>query len=286
MDGDSLDQDVNRPQETTVPEIDRAFPRTDTEVDERLFLKSVARAMDVLSVFAENPTPMSLGEIAAITGENKSSVQRIAQTFLVLGYLEKTEQGRLVPGRRILERSFDYMRCNPLIERATPVLTDLRKISGERVDLSLFDARHRIKRLEIIYGIRMQSKRETFYATLTGRRKPTFLTSGGRACMAHLPDAEIADILELSDLTPSTPKSRCKPEEIWEIIAEVRQDGYCFAAEETLIGELALAAAVCDKSGMPVGAVHIAGSLGDWSPSEFRKRFAPLAVEAARALSD
>lgn len=257
---------------------ERRFP----EADERLFLQSVARALDVLEIYARDPKPKSLGEIAAAAGINKSAAQRIGQTLLSRGYLEQSDQGGLTLGRLFLERSFDYLRSNPLIERATPVLTDLRKISGERVDLSLFDAKH--DNLSIVYAIRLQSKRETFYATLAGRRLPTFISTGGRSCLALLPDEAVADILTRSDLRPITPKSITTLDELWGKVQEARRDGYAFAAEEALLGEIVLAASI-RSGGVPVGAVHVAGSLSDWSPGDFRKRFAPLAIEAARALS-
>lgn len=248
-------------------------------VDERLFLQSVARALDVLEAFAQSPRPKSLGEIAAATGVNKSAAQRIGQTLLARGYLERSENGRLTLGRRLLDRSFDYLRSNPLVERATPVLMDLRKLTGERVDLSLFDEE------TTVYAIRLQSKRETFYATLPGRRIPTFLSSGGRACLAQLPDADVEAILARSDMRAFTPKSRVTLPEVWEKIREARTDGYSWAAEEALIGEVVLSAAVLDGMRRPIGAVHIAGSLSEWSTEDFRRRFSPLAIEAARALS-
>ncbi len=248
-------------------------------IDERLFLQSVARALDVLEAFARNPRPKSLGEIAAATGINKSAAQRIGQTLLARGYLERADSGGLTLGRRLLDRSFDYLRSNPLIERATPVLTDLRKLAGERVDLSLFDD------TTTIYAIRLQSKRETFHATLPGRRISAFLSSGGRACMAHLPDEAVDDILARSDRRPLTPKSRIELPEIWEKVREARAEGYCFGVEEALLGEVVLAAAVLDGQRRPIGAVHIAGSLSEWSVEDFRRRFAPLAIEAARAVS-
>ncbi|CFP57874.1 transcriptional regulator [Bordetella pertussis] len=37
--------------------------------------------------------------------------------------------------------------------------------------------------------------------------------------------------------------------------------------------------------GRPVGAIHIAGSLSEWTPEAFTARFAPLAVEAATAIN-
>ncbi len=257
----------------------RRNARPEQAVDDRLFLQSVARALDVLEAFAASPRPMSLGELALAAGTNKSAAQRIAQTLLSRGYIERSRDGGLVPGRRILDRSFDYLRANPMIERAMPILTELRKVTNERVDLSLLDD------LSTIYAVRLQSKRETFYATLAGRRVPTFVSSGGRACMAHLPDARVNDILARSDRRALTPKTLLDPARIWRKVREARRDGYAFATEEALIGEVVLAAAVMDGPGRPVGAVHIAGSLSEWSVEEFRKRFAPLAIEGSRALS-
>ena len=252
-------------------------------VDERLFLQSVSRALDVIEAYADAPRPLSLTEIARAAGINKSAAQRIGQTLLARGYLEQAANGRLQPGRRLVDRGFDYLRSNALIERATPILIDLRKEAEERVDFSLFDAEH--DNLSIIYMIRQQSKRETFYATLAGRRQPTFATSGGRACLALLPDAEVDDILARSDLRPLTPRTLTDPEAIRAKVVEARRDGHALAVEEALPGEVALAAAVRDARGRPLGAVHIAGSLADWEPEASRRRFAPLALQAASALN-
>ncbi|MGF9761662.1 IclR family transcriptional regulator [Microvirga sp. 0TCS3.31] len=249
------------------------------EVDDRLFLQSVARALYVLEAFGRDARPMSLSEIAASARITKSAAQRAAQTLLSLGYLERSSDGGLLPGRRLLDRAFDYLRSNPLIERATPILIELRKNSGERVDFSLFDD------LSILYAIRLQSKRETFFATLAGRRIPTFCSSGGRAMLAHLDDAAIDDILRRSERKALTPKTIADLDKIWDKVREARREGYAYAVEESLLGEVVLSAAVLDDRRQPVAAVHIAGSLSEWTVDDFRKRFAPLAIEAARALS-
>jgi DNA-binding IclR family transcriptional regulator len=69
-------------------------------------------------------------------------------------------------------------------------------------------------------------------------------------------------------------------------IEKARQLGYALAAEESLPGEVVLAAAVNGAAGEPVAAVHIAGSLSEWTVEDFRARFSPLAMEAAQALSN
>jgi IclR family pca regulon transcriptional regulator len=253
-------------------------------VDDRLFLQSVERAMRALEAFGQQARPLSLAELAAATGMDRSAAQRIAHTLQALGYLERAGGGLsgsqgLVPGKRLLDRSFDYLRMNPLVERATPILQELRRTTQERVDLSLFDG------TSVIYAVRLQSKRETFFATLVGRRMPTFGSSGGRAMLAALPEAEAEAILEHSDRRRMTPKTVTDLPGLRAKIAEAQRDGFALSVEEALLGEVVLAAAVLDAQRRPVAAIHVAASLSEWEVEAFCRRIGPLAMEAARALS-
>lgn len=255
--------------------------RKDTSegVDERLFIRSVARALRALEAMGQVARPMSLSELAQAIDVDKSAAQRITQTLLGLGYLERDQRdGKVVLGKKLLDRSFDYLRSNPLIERASPILLSLRETARERVDFSLFDG------TSIIYALRMQSKRETFFATVAGRRIPTFSSSGGRACLALLDPAEAEAIILGSERRKYTPRTITDPPAILKKVQEAREQGYSCALEESLMGEVVLAAAV-QEGGRPVGAIHIAGSLSEWDEAGFRRRFAPLAIEGARALS-
>jgi len=248
--------------------------------DDRLYLQSVDRTFRVLEALAQTSQPPSLRELAQLAGIDKSAVQRIAHTLQVLGYVARDPaSGGLVPGQQLLDRGFDYLRSNPLIARAQPLLTNLRNATGERVDFSLF------ARETIIYALRMQSKRETFFATLIGRRIPSFSSSGGRACLSRLDEAEARGIVLGSSRVAATPKTITDPDAVMTKIAEARQDGYACAREESLLGEIVIGAAVVDGDGRPLGAIHIAGSLSEWNEAGFRRKFSPLLLEAARAIS-
>jgi DNA-binding IclR family transcriptional regulator len=154
--------------------------------DNGLMAQSVERAVRVLEAWGKAPRPLSLGEVSEVAGIDKSGAQRICHTLRALGYLDRDPRsGGLVPGKRLLDRSFDCLKLNPLVERATPVVIELRKAVPERVDLSLLDD------TSIVYAVRLQSKRETFSATLIGRRLPVFCSSGGRAMLAAMNDAEV-----------------------------------------------------------------------------------------------
>lgn len=244
---------------------------------DRLLVDVLARGFRVLEAFSDTTRPMSLTEIARAVGCDKSAAQRLTHTLLTLGYLERTTGG-VVPGRRILERAFDYFGATPLVRRAIPVLADLRRSTNERVDLSLFDD------TSMMYIVRMQSKRDSFYAHLIGARVPTFCTSGGRAVLSHLPEDQMLDIIHRSDRRKLTPRTTTEIPEILERIAEVRETGYSLALEEVLVGEVAVGTAVLDDDGYPIAAIHIVGSLGEWTPRDFVERVGPLASAAANAL--
>ncbi|MDJ0387308.1 IclR family transcriptional regulator C-terminal domain-containing protein [Roseomonas sp. E05] len=247
--------------------------------EDRLFVQSLQKGLALLEAFGKRPGELSLNELAALAGIDRSAAQRMAHTLLKLGYLERGAQGRgYTPGRRILDRSFDFLRSRPLIERATPLIIELQRSTGERVDFSLFDGQ------TIVYAVRRQSKRETFYATLAGRRLTSFSTAGGRACLAQLPRAEVEAMLARADLRPATPKTLLDPDAILARIEAARREGFALVQEEMLLGEVVVGAAVLERTGQPVAAVHIAGSLTEWPADRFAARFAPLALEAARAL--
>lgn len=252
-------------------------PRNDDRED-RLFVKSVGKAFKVLEAFADSTSGLSLSELANAASLDKSATQRLVHTMLKLGYLERTAQGHR-PGRRLIQRSFDYLRGHPLIARAVPILAELRRDVQERVDLSLFDD------LSMLYLVRLQSKRESLFGYLNGRAVPTFCTSGGRAVMAKLPLERAKDILNRSELVKMTPRTMIAKDQILKKIEEARQAGYAIAVEQVMVGEVACGVAILDEDGQPIAAIHVAGSLAEWTPAEFEKRFAPLVVHAARAIS-
>ena len=76
-------------------------------------VESVARTLRLLEAFAASPRPLSLSQLAAAAKIDKSASQRLSNTLLQLGYLEKVAGG-LVPGCKLLDRSYDYLRCNPI----------------------------------------------------------------------------------------------------------------------------------------------------------------------------
>lgn len=249
------------------------------KADDPLFVQSLARGMQVMAAFQGVERALSLAEIAARTSITRSAAQRLVHTLRKMGYLRLTDDGRgFLPDLGVLDLTYDYLRLNPLLRRASPALLELRRNVRERVDLSLFDGQR------MVYAARMQSKREMFFATLVGNTVPTFCTSGGWAVMAHLPDDEVDILLANADMKPLTPRTLTDPAAIREQIAMTRENGHALALEQILMGEVALGGAILGSDGRPVAAIHVAGSLSEWEPEEFRRRVAPLVAETVRSI--
>ena len=102
--------------------------------------------------------------------------------------------------------------------------------------------------------------------------------------MSFLSEEAIDSILERSTLAPLTPKTLTDKAQIKLKVAEARSLNYGLSLEESLLGEIAIGSAILDRRNQPVAAVHIAGSLSEWTSESFTQRFAPLVIEAARAL--
>lgn len=257
--------------------------RRDLSQEERagsLFVQSVEKAMAVLSAFHHADGPLTLSDIAARADLDRSAAQRMVHTLRTLSYIERDTSGHgFVPGVRILDHTLDYLRLNPLVRQATPVLQELRASVRERVDLSLFDD------LRVIYAIRLQTKRQTFNTSIVGHSVPTFCSSGGWAMLARLPEDQARDIIERSDRRPFTPHTLTDVETIMDKVAETRDNGYALTLNQILSGEIAIGFGVLDSTGAPLGAIHIAGSLAEWTPEDYVRRVAPLGQQAARAIS-
>ncbi len=265
-----------------MPSILRADPPREANFqadDDRLFVRAAGRAMQVLSAFHHATGPLSLSEIAHRAEIDRSAAQRLVHTLMTLGYVRRSSDDRgYLPGIRLLDHTLDLLRLDPVVQKATPVLLELRKTIRERVDFSLFDE------TRLIYALRMQSKRETFYATLVGHSVPTYCTGGGRAVLSALPEAEAREIVTSAPLHKYTSKTETDPDAVMVLVQQARTDGYAVVVDEFVQGEVAIGVAVTSRDGRPLGAIHVAGSLSEWTPEAFVRQAAPVATEAARAI--
>ena len=246
-----------------------------------LFVQSLEKAFKVLEAFGSGDQFLSLGEIAQLSSLDKAAAQRCVHTLVETGYLEKEPRtARLMLGKKCLDLTYNLLRTNPLVIAATPILMQLGRDIGERVNLSLFDD------TSLIYAVRTQSGDDSYFVSaLIGRRIPAFCSAGGRAVLSRLPVQEAEDIIARSNLVRCTRNTLIEPEKILAKVAEARDRSFGSCVGEMMVGEVSVGGAIVDSAGRPIAAVHIAGSLRKWEGGKFEERFGPEAARVAQLLS-
>lgn len=226
------------------------MPANDIPAANTLFVASIAKGFRVLQCVADADSPLTIAEIAARTGFNRSLVQRLTNTLHTLGYLVRDPRDRRYRlGIALLDFSYRFLCGEPLLEAAMPRLVGLSEEIGFRVAFGLHDG------TDIVYVYRIP--RALFYHPTShfGERQPVYATAGGRAVIACLPENEARAILEKSERRAITPFTHTGIDEILSDLAAIRRKGYAVQHQEFILGETVIAAPVCDQTDRAVAVV-------------------------------
>jgi IclR family pca regulon transcriptional regulator len=234
--------------------------------------------MSILELFDERRPALSVSEVAALTGLNRATCYRFCVTLRDLGYLEEIRDRRFRPGLKALSLAHSALGSRELPELAMPYLRELRRETGETVNLALLDD------TEIVYVARVLSDQLISLRIYVGSRLPAYASSLGRAMLAFLPDEEAQDILERSELKAITDKTIVDPRRLNAELKRIRARGYALNEGEIAPGLRGIAAPVL-AGGRPIAAVNISIPRPVDDVREMEDSLAPRVVETAKALS-
>jgi IclR family acetate operon transcriptional repressor len=211
---------------------------TSDSATERAGVKSARRALELVEAFAAAEDWMTPADLQASTGMPRSSLHGLLHTLVEVGWLEaNATQTRYRLGVRALICGTAYLDRDPAVPFATRALEEVRAQTG-------FTA-HFARRYgdEIVYLETRESQHSTHLTSRVGRTLPTHATSLGKALLAELTPAEVAELLpeSLPGLTPNTLTSR---DQLQEELVHIRETGWASEIEEGTIGVRCVAAAI------------------------------------------
>jgi DNA-binding IclR family transcriptional regulator len=149
--------------------------------------KSVA----VLGAVAAADGPCSLGQLVAATGFSKATAHRLAGALEAHALLRRSDDGRYLLGRRLVELGRAAAADWPLAEAARPALEALRSATGESVQLYVREGGDRV------CTVSLESAHELRTIVPEGARLPLGVGSAGRILAGEPdPDAWTASVEE------------------------------------------------------------------------------------------
>lgn len=146
--------------------------------------QAVSRALRILERLAEAGAPLRMSKLAEQVGLQKSTVHRILQTLVELGYVEQEpETNRYGASLKLWEMGSAVLVEHPVKRAASSFLQALHRETGETVSLLVPSGD------DVLYLERLVSPRAVRFSARAGSRVAAALTAGGRAMLAHDPDA-------------------------------------------------------------------------------------------------
>jgi DNA-binding IclR family transcriptional regulator len=240
-------------------------------------LKAISRALEVLDGFDDGQTSLSLKEIAARRRVPESSLFRILLTLKGQGYLLQNEDGSYRLADKLL-----YGRVHERAERVKrvlrPHLQSLVRQFDETASLAYFfgDQVRVLDALETFQEIRMINR--------PGRVLPPNSSSLGKAITAFQEPALVERMLEVYGLIRRTEKTIVDRRALFEEYAVIRQRGYAFDRQETVLGGLCIGAPIMVKDRRVAAAISVSTPLVRMT-AEREAEIIEAVVETARRAS-
>jgi len=174
-------------------------------------VRSVERAIAILTVLATESRPLGVGEIASAVKLHPATVHRLLTTLVGLGWVEKPRLSRYRLGIRMLGLAALGVAQSPLVTICRDLLRRLADFSGWSAYLSvLIDGRV----VDLARSPGRLSQAAPAFEFGVGRSQPAYASADGKLLLAYLADEERERLLGAEPLRSFTAKTLVRPADL------------------------------------------------------------------------
>jgi len=217
--------------------------------------------------------------VAERTGLTRASARRFLLTLQALGYVGLDEhQFFLRP--RILDLGFAYLSSVPVLDTIEGHMEAMVQQVQESSSASVLDG------TDVIYVVRVPTKRIMSVHIEVGTRLPAYVTSMGRVLLAALSRQELDGYLREAKLESLTPATVTGKERLRHVLDEVREQGWCLLDQELEEGVRSVAVPLHDSAGRVFAAMNISTNAIRVPIERLLDDHLPLLRKTAAAIED
>ncbi len=215
---------------------------------------NLERALAIIELLAEYPDGLSTSEIAEMLKFPKNSVFRITMTLLNHGYLLRNGEAKKHRlSRKLLIIGYASLTEHTMIEKAAPIMRQLRDLTKETVPLGVLHGEEGI----VIDQVPGTHSFRFMYEQ--GKRFALHSSAPGKAILAFLPHKECEAILHKLILTQYTERTITDKDLLRKVLVQTRVQGYAIDFAEGNDGVHCVAAPILDQTGYPIAAIWVTG---------------------------
>ncbi len=238
------------------------------------FVQSLDRGLAVIRAFGPDRDKLSLSEVARATGLTRAAARRFLLTLVSLGYVRS--DGRLFSLRpRVLELGYAYLSGLELPDIAAPHMEELVARLHESSSISVLDGH------QVVYVVRVPTKRIMTVAISVGTRFPAAATSMGRVLLAELTPDEFEAYMSEVKLDAYTSRTVTDPDRLREIVAEVARQGYAIVDQELEDGLRSVAVPIRGAASVGTAAINVSAHASRVSVDALRGEILPALLQTA-----
>jgi IclR family pca regulon transcriptional regulator len=252
----------------------RTPPRERESAD---FVASLARGLAVVRAFGPDAHAMTLTQVAARTRMTRAAARRFLLTLQALGYAESDgKHFRLTA--KVLDLGYAYLSSMDLWDVAQPHMERLVAEVQESSSCSVLDG------TDIVYVVRVPTKRIMSVALSVGTRLPAYATSMGRVLLAALPPGQLDAYFRKATLAAQTPNTVTDEATLREILAEVGRWGFALVDQELEQGVRSIAVPLRNRAGQVIAAINVSAHAARVSQEQIVQRLLPKLRATADAI--
>lgn len=222
---------------------------------------AIEKALQVLNAICDQPQPIGLPDIAARIKLPRQTVHRVLRQLEDAGLvIRDVVRDRFSVGPQLGKLALSALYSD---NQSAPMRTILHELVGAVQETCNIGV---LRGFEFVYLARVECDWPLRSHLHAGTAVPAHCSSGGKAILAFMPDAQQSRLLRWGKLKPMTEKSITDPSQLGAVLAEVRENGYALSVEEMQLGLIGVGVPICDTAGRALAALVMHGPLARIAP--------------------
>jgi IclR family transcriptional regulator, acetate operon repressor len=253
---------------------------TRKDPQELQFIQSLDRGLLILETVGKSTEPVSLGQLTAVLGIDRSSVFRLANTLKRRGFLANPSIGKeYILGASVWRLSRQYDWSKMLAAVAHDQLKSLAIATNETAHLAIREG------TQALFVDHVATSHVVAISGQTGERVPLYCTSHGKALLADFDELDLRALFGSQPLKSYTKQTIVSIGALARACKEIKTRGFALDDCEFMDGVRCVAAPIRDRDGSVIGSIGISVPLVRF-PRERSTEYARRVSECARQISD
>jgi len=226
--------------------------KIDAPATDKTSIQVIERMVSLLDALSRYQDPVSLKELAIVTGLHPSTAHRILNDLVTTRFVDRAETGYYQLGMRLLELGNIVKSRLNVREAALDFMRLLHRQTNQTINLSVRQGD------EIVYIDRAYSERSGMQVVRAiGGRAPLHLTSTGKLFLSLDEPKAIRAYATRTGLAGHNKNSITDLAKLEKELTEVRAKGFARDNEELELGVRCMAAGIHDDSGKMIAGLSI-----------------------------